>query len=468
MLLNKKHNFFFVGIGGSGMFPLAMLLKKNGYTVAGSDKKENKSIKRLDELGTPIFLEHSAKNIQGSDVIVFSSAIPHDNEELIAAKNLNKIILHRSDLLKELVNKKPSITIAGTHGKTTSTAFIHHLLNSNSERSSLAILGGTSTKQEDRISLEDCEFIIAEADESDGSFLKYKPDVAVLTNIEQDHLDYFHSYENIIEHFKQHLSNLKGLRRLVYNEDDPSSKKLASIFTGKKISFGFSKKADIYAEQITANGEETRFIVSIKGKKEHLTLPLIGKHNILNTLAAISLVEVLEKPVKSYAQSVKSSPSVKRRLQLIYQKNDLLFYDDYAHNPGKIKAALEALRDHFPDHKIIALFEPHRFSRIDALFEGFIQSFQASDFVLIFPTFCAGEEEATRKHTEQDLANGIKTYSHKKAEAVYNVNRAYERLIENVTDKTVISSLGAGNISHIAYQMREKIICENSLLKGAP
>lgn len=468
MLFDKKEKFFFIGIGGVGMFPLAKLLLHNGYTVLGSDIRKSSSTDELTKLGAQVFYEHSSENIKEATLVIYSSAITSTNPELSFSQKQGITTLHRADLLKEFVNQKTSITVSGTHGKTTSTALIGHVLSQQEKPSrSITLLGGKGLGNDTNLDLETCDYIVAEADESDGSFLKYTPDIAVLTNIESDHLDYYGSFENIIQHFEKHIKSLKGLKTLIYNFDDPVCQRLASNFTGNKISFGFSEKADVSASQLAHKGKNTCFILRTPSQKLTLSLPLIGEHNVLNALSAAAVLEALEKNSFFAFKNLETFNGVKKRLELIYSADQFFFYDDYAHNPGKIKATVSALKKHFPDHQLIALFEPHRYSRISALYKKFCEAFQEADFVLVFPTFCAGEELSLKDYTEEGLAQSISQHCHKPAEAVYNVKRAHELLLEQVTEKTIITSLGAGNISTIAYQIREKILCENSLSTGA-
>lgn len=466
MLLKKNNKIFFIGIGGSGMAPLALLLKKNGFCVTGSDQAKSLNTKKLKNLGVPVFLEHAPSNIKDCNFIVLSSAITDDNVEKQEAIRLKKILLHRSDILKELINNNPSITVVGTHGKTTTSALIEENLNAGSLKKSIAILGGTNLSSQNYSDLEDFNFLVAEADESDGTFLKYKPDITVLTNIEKDHLDYYSSYLSIQEHFSKHLKNLKNLKILIYNEGDKASRNLAKKFSGYKLSFGLNQKATIYASQIKAKGEQTNFILHTQTKEYSVNLPLLGKHNILNALASFCVSIILKQDLLQSIAALTHFKGIKRRLELIYKDEKLTFYDDYAHNPGKVAAAIEALKKHFPEHKIIILFEPHRFSRLTALYEDFVKALHLSDFTLVFPVFCAGEQQQPESYTHEDLAKGIRASCHKPAEAVYNIKEACEKLHKEITQKTIISSLGAGDISKIAHQIRENIKCKNSLSKG--
>ena len=397
MILDKKKKFFFIGIGGTGMFPLALLLKKNGFSVSGSDKKRNPNLKILEELGSALFTEHSEKNIMDADFIVYSTAIKEDNPERQEAKRTNKKQLHRSDLLKALINTRKSITISGTHGKTTTTALVESVLNQENENNSISLLGGISLALRKNDKLEDCNFLVAEADESDGSFIKYQPDIAVITNIEKDHLDFFGSFENIEDHFSKHLNKLKGKKLVIYNQDDPTVRKLVEKSRLNAKSFGFSSEADICASEVQAKGNITSFKIKEGEKEETIKLPLLGKHNVLNALAAWGVASFLGQSSELTVKGLEGFKGVKKRLELIYKKNDFLLYDDYAHNPGKIKACLKALKEHFPEHTLIALFEPHRYSRMRNQENDFLDAFHPADLLLVFPTFSAGEKKKTTR-----------------------------------------------------------------------
>jgi|GEM_PF-6448623 len=469
ILLKKNSRFFFIGIGGSGMFPLACLLKKNGYFVGGSDPQKNPYTEKLEKLGVPVFATHAKENIETYDVIIYSSAISIKNPELKKAQEEKKETLHRSDLLKHFVNELPSVTVVGTHGKTTTTSLVEEALNSSPyEKNSIAIVGGTNLSSKNYFDLNNCRFFIAEADESDGSFLKYKPDITLITNIEKDHLDYFKNFDAILQHFEKHVSNLKGLKILVYNNDEPSCAVLARRYPWEKISFGLTKEASIYATNIEANGKKTHFIITTPTKSYKVTLPLLGEHNVMNALGAFSVAYALKQDLSHVCTAFEKVLGIKRRLELIYQRDSCYFYDDYAHNPGKIQACLNALRKHYPDYKLIALFEPHRFSRIRFLFDEFVQAFHHADFTFVFPFFCAGELPSDEDRTTEDLAREIKNYCHKQAEAVYNGKEDYQKVLREITEKSIIVSLGAGDISTIAYQIRELLICETSLSPKTP
>jgi UDP-N-acetylmuramate--alanine ligase len=466
MMFEKNSRFFFIGIGGSGMFPLARLLKKNGFSVGGSDQKKSPYTQKLEQLGIPIFAIHAKENIETYDIIVYSSAVSIKNPELKEAQEKKKKILHRSDLLKHFVNNHPSVTVVGTHGKTTSTSLVEEALNSSPhEKSSIAIVGGTNLSSQNYSDLKNCRFFIAEADESDGSFLKYEPDITLITNIEKDHLDYFKNFDAILHHFEKHISKLKGLKILVYNNDEPSCATLARRYPGEKISFGFTKEASIHATNLEPKGKNTHFTLRTPVNSYKVTLPLLGEHNVMNALGAFSVAYALKQDLSHVCIAFEKLLGIKRRLELIYQRDNCYFYDDYAHNPGKIDACLSALRKHFPDYKLIALFEPHRFSRIRFLFDEFVQAFHHADFTFVFPFFCAGETPSQEDRTIEDLAREINFYCHKPAEAVYNGKEDYPKVLKEMTEKSIVVSLGAGDISTIAYQIRELLTCETSLFQ---
>lgn len=463
MLSKKNKKFFFIGIGGTGMTPLAILLKKNNYHVAGSDKSNNDNVKTLLSLGVSVFNQHNPKNIHSSDVVVLSSAIKDNNVEKQEAIKLEKKIIHRSDLLKEFINKRNSITIAGTHGKTTTSSLVEHLLNSH-EKNSIAILGGISLSYHHYYDLNTCKFFVAEADESDGTFLKYKPSVAIITNIERDHLDYFETYEKIIEHFEKHIANIKKDGILIYNQMDRTCVKLASQFKGAKVSFGLDPTAQIYASNIEKEGTKTTFLLNTPTKKVKSSIKILGNHNILNALSAIALSWALKHNSENTLKALKNFKGIKRRLELIYDGPRLKIYDDYAHNPGKIQASLKALKSHFPNDNLVVLFQPHRFSRMNTMYHNFIESFNDCDLVLVFPTFCAGEKGSSENYSTKKIATDIQRRCHKKTKPVYNVKEALEIIFHEVKKNTIISSLGAGDIGEIAYQLREHLKCKTSLL----
>ena len=463
LLNNKEKKIYFLGIGGSGMTPLALLLKKNGYTVAGSDAKKSENTNMLEKESIPVNFSHQKENIRPYDLIVFSSAIKENCPEKQEAFFLNKQIVHRSEVLAYFVKKYFSITVAGTHGKTTTSALVEHALNTEKTRA-ISVLGGESLSNKNHQDLKNCDFFVAEADESDGTFLNYNPSIALVTNIEEDHLDFFKNYDNVKQSFKKHIQNIKNKGTYIYNHHDETCQKIASCFDGKKISFGFDKEASVYATNIRQKEEGLSFEINTKTERYLSKTPLRGRHNILNILGSFCVAQELNLSPTKTIESFAKFKGVKRRLELIYNTPSLKVFDDYAHNPGKILASLLALKKHFPNFKLITIFQPHRFSRLETMYKTLLSSLKSSDLILVCPVFKAGEEEK-KEQTPEKIAEDIESFCNKKAKAVYNIKEVIEIINSVKNENTIVSSVGAGDVSKLAHKIGEHLQCNSSLLK---
>ena len=462
LLKTEETKIFFIGIGGVGMTPLALLLKENGYTVAGTDKKSSDNTEKLKKKGVPIYRDHQKENINGYNLVVYSSAIKSICPELVAAKELSVNIIHRSDLLAHFIEKHLSVTITGTHGKTTTSSLIDHMLNYKRNRA-ISILGGKSFACKENFDLKKSQFFVAEADESDGTFTKYKPQIALVTNIEEDHLDFYKNYNNIKSYFRKHIKNLKKTGTFIYNISDLTCKEIATKTSHKTISFGLTSDADVYAKNITVGENGTTFEIVTQHGSYHVTTSLIGIHNVLNTLGAFCVTLELNYPPMETLKSLESFKGVKRRLEIIYNSETVKIFDDYAHNPGKILSSLQSLKDHFPEYELVVLFQPHRISRLETMYKTLLSSLKHSDLVLVHQTYSAGENSCINISSEK-IAKDLTSIYHKKAKPVYNIKEVLQQIPLGTQKKIIISSVGAGDIGRVAYKLRDHLQCNSSLL----
>ena len=361
--LNNEQKIHFIGVLGSGMYPLAQLSKKLGFTISGSDI-QNKNYNFSDTL--KIYPKQDPSNIKDADLVVYSSAISSENTELLAAKNLKKKILHRSDLLSFFLNNYKSITVAGTHGKTTTSALIKHILSENKLEHQGVIGGKLCTEAKESCNINKKLTVVAEADESDGTFLKYNPNIAVITNIDLDHMDYYKDIDDICNHFSQHASNIKELGTLIYNADDENSvKTFKNIKNRRKITFSILNKGTLQAVQFQElEINKSVLHISYLNKQYRLIVPFIGLHNVYNTLAATLACLQMGLKIEQVINAVRSFPGVQRRFELIVKKENYVIYDDYAHNPEKIRSVISTAKKFFSNSHIYVLFEAHRYSRL--------------------------------------------------------------------------------------------------------
>ena len=448
----EENHIHFIGIGGAGMAPMAQLLHYNGYLVSGSDQKKTPKTKKLEDLGIKISYTHSCKHIQNTQMVVYSSAIKENNPELVKAQKDKKNLLHRSDLLHLLMQGKISICVSGTHGKSTTSALITHLINAHGTPS-ISIIGGETKGCNLKNKIETAHYLVAEADESDGTFIKYNPKIAVITNIKSDHLDFYKSYANIISAFSKHLTNLeKNSGTLVYNADDETCVKLSQKVT-QKISYGFKPSADIQCMSYNFKENQTFIQVATKEHKLFMNIPIIGKHNIYNTLAAFGVGVALKMNLEKVSSSLKNFSGVKRRLNLIYNKKQIKIFDDYAHNPDKIRCSLEALSNAYPKHEIKVVFEAHRYSRLKTMYKAFLQSFKKAKFVYVLPVFSCGEPHDPQFSPRQ-IASDLCKYGKVKAREIDDGEESLRTIKEDLKPKDILVSFGAGDANNISFKLK--------------
>jgi UDP-N-acetylmuramate--alanine ligase len=382
----------FIGIGGSGMSGLAEVLLNLGYKVSGSDIKRSATVERLEKLGARIFLAHDAGNVSDVQVVVVSSAIHNQNPEIQAAQSARIPIIHRSEMLAELMRLKYGIIVAGTHGKTTTTSILAHVLH-EAQLDPTVVIGGILNSTDSNAQLGRGEWFLAEADESDGSFLRLSPTIAVVTNIDKDHMDHYSSYEEILTAFRSFLDKVPFYGAVCACIDDPGVRQVLPQVQRKCISFGLSPEADITAVDILPNGPVTQFTPVIFGKKgTPITLKMPGRYNVQNALASVAVGVVLELQERRVAAAISDFQGVLHRFTALGTVNRTTVVDDYAHNPKKISTVLNGIRESWPRHKVCAVFQPHRYSRVKHLAEEFSESFAAADCVIVTPVYSAGEK----------------------------------------------------------------------------
>jgi UDP-N-acetylmuramate--alanine ligase len=452
LMFSKVRRIHFVGIGGIGMSGIAEVLLNLGYSVSGSDIRKTDVTERLEKLGALITYEHKPENVHGVDVVVVSSAIRGENPEILRAKEMFIPVIPRAEMLAELMRVKFGIAVAGAHGKTTTTSLISTIL-ACAGYDPTCVIGGKLKSINSNALLGTGKFLVAEADESDGSFVLLSPIIAIATNIDLEHLDYYRDIEEIKEAFVSFLNRVPFFGLDVICIDNPHIQSIIPSLKRRYVTYGLSKQADCRAENIVRCGFETDFQVAYKGQiLGDVTLSMPGIHNVVNSLAAIVTCMELEVPFSVIKKALRSFEGIQRRLE-IKCNTEVKVIDDYAHHPTEIKATISTLRE-MGEGRIIVAFQPHRYTRTKALMKEFITSFNDADILLITEIYPASESKIEGVSGEV-LAEAIKASGHKHVEYARTLDELTEKVISNARPGDTILTLGAGDIYKVAERLRE-------------
>lgn len=457
----KYEQIHFIGIGGISMSSLAEILLSKGYNVTGTDSKDSAIVSRLEKLGAKIYIGHNKTNIQGADLIIYTDAISADNEELVAAFNSNVTVTDRATFLGAIMkNYKHSIAISGTHGKTSTTSMLASITN-HGTLDPTVLLGGQLDEIGGNVRLGSDDYIVTEACEYKANILKYYPTMAIISNIDEDHLDYFRDLDHILDTFIGYAENLKEDNILVLNVDDENCMKLKTHTKAKVITFGVNKYADYKAENIYFGQDgSTTYLLTINGKEIWpIKLKVTGLHNVYNSLAAIVAAHNHGVSMELISKFISSYTGVHRRLELKGYIEGIKIVDDYAHHPTEIEVTLKALRDSNKAN-IYCVFQPHTFTRTKILLDKFATAFQDADKVVIADIFAAREPDNGEIHSK-DLANAI---SKAGSDVIYlpTFEEIQQYLLKIARPDDVIVTMGAGNV----YLIGESIL-EGSKEKAA-
>ncbi len=452
----------FIGIGGIGMSGIAEVLVQSGYLVQGSDIKASNNTKRLEKLGIEVFIGQRKSNILNAKIIVVSTAISKNNIELVEAKKIFLPIVHRAEMLGELMRLKQSIAIAGTHGKTTTTSLIAKMIEENGMDPTI-INGGIISSLDSNARMGKGDWMVVEADESDGSFTKLNPTAAVITNIDLEHLDFHKNEKNLELAFFNFLSSIPFYGFICLCTDHPRVQKLISKLEDKKvITYGLSANADVRATNIIYNNNKMNFTLSISNRREleissyEIEFSMIGIHNIQNALATIATGIELKIPIEKIKNTLKTFTGVQRRFQNVGNFKNTTIIDDYGHHPVEINAALAAARLLTPKSKIISIFQPHRYSRIKDLFNDFCSCFNDADYVFLLDVYPAGEEPL-KGFESNDLKNGLLKYGHKNVSYIESKKALIRETLKIISPHDIIICLGAGSITKIANTLEKEL-----------
>ena len=438
----------FIGIGGIGMSGIAEVLVNLGYSVQGSDIKKTNITQRLSTLSVKIFYDHDKENVSNCSVVVISSAIKKENIELSFAKQLGIPIVSRAEMLAELMRMKLNIVVAGSHGKTTTTSLVASIAEAGNLDPTV-INGGVIKAYGSNARLGEGDWMVVEADESDGSFNKLPVTVAIVTNIDKEHLDYYGSFPNLKQAFERFISSVPFYGIAICCIDDKNVAKVISHVKDRKIiTYGFSENADITIRNISVDEKGTRFDLDDKITNIYLRdfhLPMIGQHNALNACAAILAASNLSIPLKFIKDALGKFEGVARRFTRIGFFNGATIIDDYAHHPAEIKAVISAAKE-IATRRIIVVHQPHRFSRLKSLFTDFSKCFRDADIVGITPVFAAGEPQISG-FDSKTLINSLTRSGMQKVEYVENEASFSKFLRNNCNKGDIFLTLGAGSIT---------------------
>ena len=444
----------FVGIGGIGMCGLAELLHNQGYRVTGSDLRTGSTIERLRGLGVSVSIGHEAANVGNADVVVYSSAVRGNNSELREAEARNIPVIPRAEMLAEVMRLKNGIAVAGSHGKTTTTSFIAHTLDAVGLDPTAIIGGRVLAPGADRTGarLGAGDLLVAEADESDGSFLRLTPVIAVVTNIDHEHLDHYGSYEALQEAFASFANRIPfwGLSVLCF--DHPGVQAIVPRMTRRKVTYGFAPQADLVASAVEVDGTGMRFAVRERGSElGDVRIRLPGRHNVLNALATIAVTRELEVPFADAATAMEAFLGIERRFEFKGEVAGISVFDDYGHHPAEIRATLDAARA-FHRGRVVVAFQPHRYSRTQDLWEDFVTAFNDADFLVMTEIYPAGEDKIPGIESAP-LVEAICAHGHRNAHFIGDLDAVVERLLAELEPGDLVLTLGAGNIATLGNRL---------------
>lgn len=448
----------FVGIGGSGMGGIAEVFFNEGYAVSGSDLKENSVVQHLANLGAVVYVGHDAENIQGADIVVVSTAVTEDNVEVAAARNQRIPVVPRAQMLAELMRFRHGIAIAGTHGKTTTTSLIASIL-AEENLDPTFVIGGCLNSAGTNARLGTGKYLVAEADESDASFLHLQPKLTVVTNIDEDHMGTYNGDIAILKQtFIKFLHCLPFYGLAVMCSDDPIVREILPKISRPILTYGFNKDADIRGSNFSQIGTTTVFTVKRRDKQKDLsvTLNLPGRHNVQNALAAISVAMELGVSDRAICQALEKFAGVGRRFQQLghfkFDQVNAFFVDDYGHHPRELEATIQAARDSWPNKRIVMIFQPHRYTRTRDLFEDFSRVLSTPDALLLLDVYSAGESPIEGAGS-YDLSQNIGKLSGVKPIHVADEGKLLATLKTVLQDGDVVLIQGAGSVSSIVREM---------------
>ncbi|MET0412091.1 MAG: UDP-N-acetylmuramate--L-alanine ligase [Polyangiaceae bacterium] len=456
MFRGRVRRVHFVGVGGIGMSGLAEILRSMDFEVSGSDLRESENTQRLVRLGVHVQLGHAAENVLGADVVVYSSAVAQQNPEVVAAHAGGIPVITRGEMLAELMRMKYAIVIAGSHGKTTTTSLVATVLRA-AGLDPTVVVGGRMASLGSNARLGAGELLVAESDESDGSFLRLSPTIAAVTNVDPEHLDFYGSHEALKQAFVEFVNRVPFYGLSVLCLDHPHVRDLLPKITRRYVTYGRSRQADFVAENVRYAGLETLFRVRHRDELlGEFKVRMPGEHNVLNCLAVIAIADELAVPIDVVKQALATFRGVARRFTVVAQPHDIALVDDYSHHPVEIQAALNAARNAYSQRVIVA-FQPHRYTRTHNLFHEFSTAFDQADAVFVSDVYAAGETPIEGA-TGEALAEAIARQGHRAARYVKDRRELEQLIADQAEPGDVVIALGAGDINRLLGPLEASIV----------
>jgi UDP-N-acetylmuramate--alanine ligase len=441
----------FAGIGGSGMSGIAEVLHNMGFQISGSDIAENDTVRRLRSLGMRIAIGHAAANVGDAGALVFSSAITEDNVEVLEALKNKLPVIPRAEMLAELMRMKFSLAVAGTHGKTTTTSMLAAILT-QARLDPTYVVGGRLKVEGSGAKLGSSRYLVAEADESDGSFLKLFPTIAVVTNIENDHLEFYGRMKNLVQAFRQFADKVPFYGAVILNIDDANVRRIMPQIRKKIVTYGFGAGADLQALKVRSSGFASSYELAVHGRHQGtVRLNVGGRHNVANSLAAIAAALEVGVDLESITASLARFALPERRFQVLYASPGLLVVDDYAHHPSEIKATLRMLRAARRHGRVVAVFQPHRFTRLHLLMRQFVTAFRRADLLVIAKLYTANQQEIAGANSRA-LADSIRDRGQKNVFYLESFEEISAFLDRELQPGDGLVFLSAGNLTRLAHE----------------
>ena len=437
------------------MSGIAELLLNLGYTVSGSDIRDSASSARVKRLGGNIFIGHSAENIEDADVVVYSSAVSYDNPEIIAANENNIPVIPRAEMLAELMRLKYGVAIAGAHGKTTTTSMVASIVTAAELDPTVLIGGRLDIWGGSNAKLGQGEILVAESDESDGSFMALSPTIAVVTNIDREHIEHYGDMDHIRDTFVDFINKIPFYGTAILCLDNEEIQNIIPRLKKRYVTYGLTSQADLRAKDIKKNPTSSDFEIIYMGESlGRVTVGMPGNHSVLNALAAVGVGLELNIDLKDIKRGLADLGGLARRFQKKGEKNGVLVIDDYGHHPTEIMATLETAREVWPEDRLIVIFQPHRYSRTRELYDRFVISFNHSDVLIITPLYPAGEKAIEGVDSEW-LYKGIKEHGHREVHLAESIEHAISLLQEMVKPGDRVITLGAGDVYRAGESLLE-------------
>ena len=448
-MAQKVRRIHMVGIGGGGMSAIAEVLLNLGYEVWGSDLSEGDAVRRLRSHGAHIFVGHEAEQVRDADVVVISSAVPSTNPEVVAARAAKTPVIQRAEMLAELMRLELGIAIAGSHGKTTTTSMVGGILH-HAGLDPTVVVGGKLNSVGSGAQLGKGPYLVAEADESDGSFVHLSPTIAVVTNIDAEHLDHYAGgLDEVREAFRAFLARLPFYGLAILCGDHPDVQALLPGLERRVTTYGLNPQAELRAVDVRFEGPETTFeVLGPEGSRGRHRLHMLGEHNVLNALAALAVADELGVPPEVARAGLEAFSGVDRRFSERGEARGIRVVDDYGHHPEEIRATLRGARQGYPDRRLVAVFQPHRYSRTAHLLQDFGRAFHDAETVYVLPVYAAGEAPIVGAGQAEVIA-ALRDHGHRDVRSLEGLQSATELLLDELRSGDLVIAFGAGDVGRL-------------------